>query len=197
MILIDDYVLQKHGLTKEEVSYLLFLYYKEDTDKILHPLKYRGLIQSPHPPNKDLTIITPHGMKYLENIALSSEVKINPKLKKPTKLAEELKEIYPKGKKPGTNYYWTDGVPLIERRLQLFYKKYGTDYTNEQIIEATKKYIEGFNGFYTYMKLLKYFIFKESRNANGEVEGTSDLVNYIENADDADMLGNDWMNELK
>lgn len=111
-------------------------------------------------------------------------------------LATKLKEVFPKGKKDGTNYYWADGVALIVRRLKLFFKKYGDDYTNEQIVQAAEKYVQGFNGNYQYMKLLKYFIFKEKVGANGEVEGESDLVSYIENAGQEETLRNDWTSTI-
>ena len=112
-------------------------------------------------------------------------------------LATRLKEIFPKGKKDGTNYYWADGVALIVRRLKLFFKKYGNTYTDEQIIQATSKYVEGFNGNYTYMRLLKYFIFKEKVGAAGEVEGDSELISYIENFGQEDTLSRDWNTELR
>ena len=141
--------------------------------------------------------ITRKGNKLLSNIVMSS-YKIPQELRERLEnLSKQLKEIYPKGKKPGTNYYWTEGPILIIRRLTSFFKKYGTGYTDEQIIEATKKYVEGFNGNYQYMRLLKYFIFKEDLNANNEVEGSSDLVTYIENAGQEDELSNDWTSTLR
>lgn len=112
-------------------------------------------------------------------------------------LATRLKEIFPKGRKDGTSYYWADGVALIVRRLKLFFKKYGDTYTDEQIIQATSKYVEGFNGNYAYMRLLKYFIFKEKVGAAGEVEGDSELISYIENFGQEDTLSKDWNTELR
>ena len=76
-----------------------------------------------------------------------------------------------------------------------FFKKYVNDFTNEQIIQTTEKYVEGFNGSYQYMRLLKYFIFKEKVGANGEIEGDSELISYIENTDDED-LRNEWTSTL-
>ena len=112
-------------------------------------------------------------------------------------LAVRLKEIFPKGRKDDTNYYWADGVALIVRRLKQFFKKYGDTYTDEQIIRATEKYVWGFNGNYQYMRLLKYFIFKEKVGAAGEVEGDSELISYIENAGQEEDLRNDWTSTLK
>ena len=47
------------------------------------------------------------------------------------------------------------------------------------------------------MKVLKYFIFKEKLGANREVEGESELINYIENADQEENLRNDWTSTLR
>jgi hypothetical protein len=143
--------------------------------------------------------LTSHGKDLLNNVIVDSEKEQKPKDKLEA-LATALKEIFPKGKKGGTNYYWTDGVPLIVRRLKLFFKKYGNSYSDDQLITATKKYVNSFNGDYHYMKLLKYFIFKEKTNSNGEIEGESDLLNYLENADQDDLgieNNSDWTTSLK
>lgn len=96
-------------------------------------------------------------------------------------LAIRLKEIFPKGKKPGTTQYWAEGNALIVKRLKVFFKKYGEEYTDEQILSAAKRYVESFNGNYSYMRTLKYFIWAEKTNKVGEVESTSDLLTFMEN----------------
>lgn len=108
-----------------------------------------------------------------------------------TGLAQALKDIFPKGKKDGTGTPWADGVALIEKRLKLFFKKYG-DFPQEAIIEATKRYVEGFNGNYRLMRTLRYFIWKEERGAAGDVESKSDLLTYLENAGEEGNLRDDW-----
>ena len=112
-------------------------------------------------------------------------------------LAKQLKGIFPQGKKEGTNYYWADGVSIIAKRLQMFFRIYGNSYTNEQIINATKKYVESFNGNYCYMRLLKYFILKNDRDAGGNVDEKSELLSYIENAGQEENLKDDWISTLK
>lgn len=139
--------------------------------------------------------LTNKGSEVIEAVIVDSDKKSKPD-DRLTQLAARLKEIFPKGKKDGTNYYWADGVALIVRRLKLFFKKYGNTYTDEQIIQATSKYVEGFNGNYTYMRLLKYFIFKEKVGAAGEVEGDSELISYIENAGQEENLRNDWTSTI-
>lgn len=136
---------------------------------------------------------TDKAVKLLDSVLADSSVDDDTKI---TELATKLKELYPKGKKEGTNQFWADGVSIIVKRLKIFYKKYGF-YDNDIIIKATEDYIKSFNGDYRFMKTLKYFLWSEKVNKAGEVEPTSDLLTYIENADEVDELSNDWLNDLK
>lgn len=141
-------------------------------------------------------VLTRKGNTLIESVVLESD-KVQEPEDKLDNLAKRLKDIFPKGKKDGTNYYWAEGTALIVRRLKLFFKKYGNEFTEEQIITAAEKYVQSFNGNYQYMKLLKYFIFKEKVGAAGEVEGESELINYIENAGQEENLKNDWTSILR
>lgn len=136
---------------------------------------------------------TDKAVKLLDSVLADSSVDDDTKI---TELATKLKELYPKGKKEGTNQFWADGVSIIVKRLKIFYKKYGF-YDNDTIIKATEDYIKSFNGDYRFMKTLKYFLWSEKVNKAGEVEPTSDLLTYIENAGEIDELSNDWLNDLK
>ena len=130
----------------------------------------------------------------LNSIILDSDKNI-PEKDKITKLGEALMNIYPKGKKEGTIYYWRDSITNIVKRLQIFFKRYGNSYTDEQIINATKKYVESFNGDYRYMQLLKYFIFKDKRGLE-VVENQSELASYLQNEGQEDTLSNNWVNDI-
>ena len=106
------------------------------------------------------------------------------------KLADKLRELFPAGKKPGYAYTWRDSTSCIADRLKKFFLKYDSDnkYTDEQVIQATKDYVASFNGNYTYMQLLKYFIWKNKVTGEevvrgrvvGEVEKQSQLAAWIE-----------------
>lgn len=183
---------EKNNLTLAE-GVLLSLYLENNNVKeIEQSLISKGLITHIYndPTKSHLLKLTNKGADIFNTIVIDSDKNKEPENRLDA-LAKELKQIYPKGKKDGTNYYWADGVALIKRRLKLFFKKYENSYTDTQIIEATKKYVESFNGNYNYMKLLKYFIFKEKLGAGGDVEGESELINYIENADQEN-LNNEW-----
>ena len=116
-------------------------------------------------------------------------------------LVNSLMEIFPPGKKEGTTIYWKGNKKDNRERLQKFFKLYGNKYSNEQILEAAKKYVESFNGQYTYMRALKYFIWKDEKKIGSDgkryIEEVSDLASYIENASQEESLNNDWTSTLK
>ena len=110
-------------------------------------------------------------------------------------LADKLREIYPNGKIFNTNYYYRCNRKDIINKLKTFFKMYGTKYTDEQIINATQKYINSFNGNYAYLKLLKYFILKDERLKEESVQSL--LADFIENESSEDTTNTDWTVELK
>lgn len=181
---ISDKACIKNNTTKSEIITMI-LYEIDDTPKQTHiDLVKKGYVTQ-FGGKKDYAV-TNKGKEVLQNVLLESDDNIIERDKWISELATQLKEVYPKGKKPGTNYYWSDSIILITKRLKQFFKKYDCDFniTKEQIINATKKYVDSFNGIYTYMQLLKYFIFKEKRNDIGEIESQSELLTYIENANE-------------
>lgn len=186
-----------NGITLGEALLMLAIANKADLGEAEQALIKKGYITAER--NELFQTIgwrlTNKGAVVIDSVVLDSDKQQESK-DRLTSLATKLKEIFPKGKKDGTNYYWADGVALIVRRLKLFFKKYGNTFTDEQIIQATEKYVQGFNGNYQYMRLLKYFIFKEKIGAGGEVEGDSELISYIENAGQEENLRNDWTSSL-
>lgn len=101
------------------------------------------------------------------------------------KLAKELKEITPNAKKDG-KWAYADGVGVIKMRLKSFSQKfpeYISNYTEEDVIEAYKKYMKdttNFDGSISrYRKLLKYFIWKQEDD--GDI--SSILCTYLDNKD--------------
>ncbi len=74
-------------------------------------------------------------------------------------------------------------------------KKYGI-FPDEAIINATKRYVEGFNDNYTYMRTLRYFLWREEKGASGDVESKSDLLTYLENSEEEKDLRNDWTSTI-
>ena len=197
-ICLNKKAAQQNGITIDEALLMLVIHNKANLERAEKALIQKGLITAER---DDLFQqvgwrLTNKGTEMLDSVIMDSDKEQEPQ-DRLIQLATRLKEIFPKGKKDGTNYYWTEGVALIVRRLKLFFRKYGNKFTDEQIIQAAEKYVQGFNGGYQYMRLLKYFIFKEKVGANGEVEGDSELINYIENAGQEENLRDDWATTLR
>lgn len=183
---LDKAFLNAKNITQEEFVLLLFLEMKGDFQRTLDSLVRKDFVTSDKVGNK--YFVNVHGHDIIADSAIA-EIKSN----EYSELAQKLKDLYPKGKKSGP-YPWTEGIQLICKRLSLFEKKYGK-FSDDDIYDATKRYIEAFNGNYTYMKTLKYFICAE-KNVNGSIESSSDLLTFIENKGQEDSLSNDWSSIL-
>lgn len=192
---ISEKACKENKVTFAELLILMAASEEEDLIGTIKNLNLRSLLGNSLKDGKTHYFLMYDGAETIKNVIADSLSKQEVGDRDFEALARALKELFPKGKKDGTSQYWAEGVALIVKRLKLFFKKYGKDFTNEQIIEATKSYVESFNGNYSFMRTLKYFIFKEAINAAGEVESTSDLLSYIENKGQAN-LNNDWTTNL-
>ena len=128
-------------------------------------------------------LITGHWDDEMQKVLLESDKEI-PKDVDLNYLVGQLREIFPKGIKTGSAA-WRGNVREITLRLQKFFKIYDSKYSDVEIINATKKYVESFNGNYTYMRILKYFMLKDEvkvdEEGNRYVEQVSELANFLEN----------------
>lgn len=140
--------------------------------------------------------LTQEGIDTVESLFLNSEIVeiVNDNGESKDRfivLADKLRELFPKGRKPGTNLQWRDSTAIISKRLKAIIKKYEISFTDEEAIEATRRYIASFNGNYQYMQVLRYFLWKEDR-INGE---SSQFLSYIQN-EDSDIDDN-WTSILR
>ena len=139
--------------------------------------------------------LTQTGVDLIESIFLNSEFRLpNSEEDRFDKLAKKMQEVFPEGRKPGTKLMWRDSQPIIAKRLKAIVKKYKAVFTDEQAIEATKKYVESFNGDYQFMQVLKYFISKRNLTTGDE---TSQFLSYIENAGHEDVNNDSWRDSVR
>lgn len=183
-ICIDTEECAKLGVPLDEALYIIGLYLGVDINTdTLHRVFKRGILEHDGydilRKMKNPKLIN-SGIELAETLALESEFNTPVYKDRFENLAYQLRELFPKGKKPGTAYMWKDSNAIIAKKLKALVKKYGDCFTDEQAINATRKYIESFNGNYQYMQLLKYFISKAVIK-DGQIEETSQLLSYIEN----------------
>ena len=193
---INEEICKKYGLDVSEVLAVLLIKTCNDIPKLFSILEEKEIVV------KDILqgyMITQKWDDTVSTILLDSDVKA-PSPDRLENLATQLMEIFPKQKKLGTCHYFRGNRKDIILRLKKFFKLYGK-YTDEQIITAAQKYVESFNGDYSYMRILKYFIWKDEVKINSEgdryVDEVSDLANWIENAGQEEDLRNDWATTLR
>lgn len=200
--IFDTDALKENNVSLQEAFLLIALYNRErimPIKDVLDEMWNKGLLLKDvvtdlNPTGYSLNI---SGSQKLSDILIDSEYQNEKtKNKRFEALAEKLRDLYPEGRKEGTNYYWRDSVKVIARKLKALDKKFGSNFTDEEAIDATKRYIESFNGNYTYMQLLKYFIMKNVLK-NGEIEETSQLLSYIENKDQINNTNSDWTAQIR
>lgn len=181
--IIDRGIIEKNGLTFDEFVVLMLVMHNINLTQAKDSIVKKGLALATFDILEDGLALekTQLGVTTYNNIVLASSSQAEISEERLNNLAKELKAVYPKGKKDGT-WYWADGVAVIARRLKIFFHKYDPkrQFTDEQIINATKRYVEEKQA-QSDMRLLKYFIFKEAVGKAGDVEPTSDLLTYIEN----------------
>lgn len=191
---INDRTLESKELSLAEFLTLLILKDEQDIVSIMKQLNQKEYIL--YNQKSNVFKVSDKGLKVIANVLRTSKKSEDELL---LKVAEELKSIYPKGLKEGTNSPWTQAVSLIAGRLTDFIEVFGKDLEKYEdnlydvIIEATKKYVDSFNGEYKYMRILHNFIMVTIVNNEGKKEMKSDLLTAMENLNNYDTVKrDDW-----
>lgn len=194
---IDTDVCESHNISVEAALYLLTLYLNKPVtqETIKEVWKMGGILVHKTLPNGDIAEVSVEktGIDIIDSI-LSESMAPEVEGDRFDLLAPKLIELYPKGKKEGTAYMWRDSKSIISKRLRALVRKYKVDFTDEQAIDATRRYVQSFNGNYRYMQLLKYFISKKTV-VDGTIEESSQLLSYIEN-EEQENNNEDWTSTL-
>lgn len=189
----------KHNISVAAVYYLIALYENSIIDRNTFEelgktgyIDYRGYDE-----NGQLIapVITEEGVNLITDIFINGDISAIDE-RRYEDIATKMRELFPKGKKEGTNHMWRDSAPIIARRLKLLFKKYNRLFTEKEILDATKRYVDSFNGDYRYMQLLKYFISKQKIEDGCTVE-ESQLLSYLTNEDQVNTTNDEWTTELR
>lgn len=199
IIYLNSEVIEKSSLSLGEILFILAIQNKVNFPESEESLRKKGFISVAYDKETHLSagyFVTNKGNQAMNSVILDSDKLVGTKdiVDRVDYLVAQLQSIYPEGKNYN-NQYWRGNKTDIKRKLQIFFKKYGDSYTDEQIIKATKAYVSGFNGDYKFMRLLQYFIWKEEVKDGTKVP-ISDLANYIENAGQENDLTEDWTSSL-
>lgn len=102
-----------------------------------------------------------------------------------TELATKLRELWPSGNKDG-KYSWRDSVDNLRIRLKSLWELRGLkEYSIEDVLMVARQYLAQFEDNTKYMKVLKYFIYKQKPatvQADGQIKYSyeSDLADRLE-----------------
>ena len=198
-ITIDEDACKKVKLSLPEVLMITLVKTGVNIETLLKQMKEKQILVEEHTLLGTNLLVTQRWSDLSDKALLSADKSV-PDNKRLENLARVLMEVFPAGKKEGTSQYWKGNLRDNTLRLAKFFKLYGDKYTDEQMIEAAKNYVSSHNGKYQYMRVLKYFIWKDARKVNSEGEGyieeVSDLAAFIENAKDEKNLRDDWMSTM-
>lgn len=190
-IVIDEKACLKHKMTVEEVLMALAIRTSKNPDEVWQNLLNREIIVRP---NKDGEfMVTQHWSDIIDEVLCDSTKDTDRTDEEIHELAKKVRLCFPQGTKPETNKYFRNNSREVAQHLKRFFAMYG-DYSDEDILDATKRYIESFHSDYRYMKLDKYFIIKDLRKEGGDI--TSDLATFLDNkgTEGANAINNgDWL----
>ena len=189
---IDDAILSKYNLTEAEFIALVVSFRDSDIQRGNDNLIATGIADR-NIYDKTKIVLSDNTKNMISSIIVDSDKETINREEEFLDVAQSLRELYPKGKKPGTTYMWKDSNTIIAQKLKTLVVKFGYKFTKEQAIEATRRYIESFRGDYRYMQLLKYFILKTDRST-GEIR--SDFMSYIDNENQGEVNSN-WLSEIR
>ena len=182
---INKAVLRANGVTMTEFLLMLMLLYQPNLNV---SFDCSNLLSYGYIHESDVGyLLTTDGINFIKDVEVKSvDETINVKSVK--ELANAMKNLYPEGKKTGTNKYWRGNSSEVIKKLMTFFKEHGK-YSDETVIFATEKYVNSFGSDKQLMRILPYFIMKD---------GNSELLTFIENIDNISENKNDdlWTSNL-
>ena len=185
-IIIDEKVCTKHRMTLQEALIALAIRNIDAYSEIPNMLNREILVEDK---TEDWYKVTQHWSDVLDEIIADSSGAVEKSDEELLELAKKMRELYPQGKMKDrygrpTPYYYRCNNSEVVKKLKKFYTIFG-NVSDEDILDATKRYVASFQGNYTGMRLIKYFILKDdvkpSEDGRGHVEQISDLATFLEN----------------
>lgn len=183
-ITIDEKVCTKHKMTMSEC--LLALAFRSAKEEDIHNMLNREILVR----QSGQYLVTQHWSDVLDEIICDSSGNNARSDEELLELAIKVRDCFPQCKMRDrfgreTPYYYRCNKSEVAKSLKRFFTQFGGEYSDEDIIDATKRYVASFKGSYMGMRLAKYFIMKnpikQGENGDGYVEQVSDLLTFLEN----------------
>ena len=195
-ITIDEKTCLKHGLSLVEFFFALAIRSSDSPEGELLNMENREIIIK----DRDVYRITQHWSDVLDEIISDSSGNVEKSDEQLLELAKQMRDLYPQGKMKDrygrpTPYYYRCNNSEVVKKLKKFFTIFG-NVEDEDILDATRRYVASFQGNYSGMRLIKYFILKDDvrQGEDGNhVEQISDLATFLENKDSEEDSNDSWL----
>lgn len=188
---IDQTILDKHNISIGEFMILYLSANSIDIKECIESIIKKNLADR-NLFSENSIVVSDKVKDLITTIIIDSDKNVIDKDSEFLELANEMRELYPKGKKEGTTYLWRGTTAEVAKKLKTLVVKYGYSFSKEQVLKATKEYVNSFNGNYKRMRLLKYFVLKSEKDADDNINIISELMSLIENEGQINEQREDW-----
>lgn len=188
---IDQTILNKHNISIGEFMILYLSANSIDIKECIESIIKKNLADR-NLFSENSIVVSDKVKDLITTIIIDSDKNVIDKDSEFLELANEMRELYPKGKKEGTTYLWRGTTAEVAKKLKTLVVKYGYSFSKEQVLKATKEYVNSFNGNYKRMRLLKYFVLKSEKDADDNINIISELMSLIENEGQISEQREDW-----
>lgn len=173
---LDEELIEKSGLTLQEVLFLLLI--KEDGTyiKAMNSLYRKNAISG----GGEKMYISLDSFDKIEYLLTKKNKTKNNKFSHES-LIVKMMEIFPNSIQVSSGKNFRGNRNDNMERMQKFFLFYDK-YKDSDILNATERYVKSFNGDYSYMRRLPYFIWR-AEIKEGVLMRNSDLATYLENKD--------------
>jgi hypothetical protein len=198
-ITIDEKICLKHKMTLNEVLIALAVRTERLEDNLENMVAREILVDNEH------YQVTQHWSDVIDEIICDSSQGCKKTDSELVELALRVMQCFPEGKMKDrfgrpTPYYYRCNKSEVSKALKRFFTQFGSEYSDDAIVNAAKRYVASFNGNYTGMRIAKYFIMKnptkQDENGKGYVEQVSDLLTFLENGGSEEEVvinNDDWL----
>ena len=202
-IVIDEKACLKHKMTLNEALIALAARTENIEDNLKNMCARQMLTET-----QEGYQITQHWSDVLDEVICDSSQDCTKTEEELLELTKKVRELFPQGKQKDkygrdTPYYYRCNNKEVKDKLKKFFTLFG-NYSDEEILDATKRYVASFRGQYWQngiLRLAKYFILKDQikpTEDGNHVEQVSDLLTFLENKESEGEEGavttsDDWM----
>jgi hypothetical protein len=194
---IDEKNCLKHKLTLDEVLVALVYRQVKNPEEVYENLINREVLVQ----KEDKVMVTQRWSDVLDDIICDSTGKVTYSDIDLLGLAKKMQDAYHKGKMQDNVHYYQSNPREISSKLKKFFVTYG-NYSEDDIIDATKRYVASFRGNYKYMTALNNFVWKmdkeEDEDGNRHNVRHSYLADYLDNKEDNENMVEieDWTTKM-